>query len=341
MLELESFIGESHRPEINGGRIDKSHQAKFALDYSIILNPDALRINCIAFGPKKDRVLLNLERAINNADGILVFYYEDIHTRWSFVQTNGESYFLYKKNGTEQLKIKTGCLYIRGCQVDVDDQYWVVLGEFYNFVDCWDGKVVCGPKNQNNNESKLYQLNTSLKTSCKENKKISIGKSYVIKGKNPYAQLSIDKSYIVKSLSGIRSIVVDENQFKNWNQSNINNLPVLFQEKVDGNDLRVHVVNGTVYGKLSTGKEAVDYRYDSNFCTLQDFNDLPEELRQFCIDVTIYEDNPLMGIDFIKTENQYVVLEANPSPGWSAYHECNGIEIDSFMNDLLLELKNV
>ena len=45
-----------------------------------------------------------------------------------------------------------------------------------------------------------------------------------------------------------------------------------------------------------------------------------------------------MGIDFIKSENGYVVLEANPSPGWSAYHECNGIEIDAFMKDLLEEL---
>lgn len=340
MPKLESFIGESHRPEINGGRLDLNHQTKCYLDYSI-MSYDEIKVNAIAFGPKKDNVLLNLEYAIKREDEILVFYYEDIHKKWSFVETNTECYFLFKKNDSEQFKVYPNCLYIRGCQVDVEDHYWILLGEFYNFVDSWDGKVVCAPNKQNNNESKLYQLNTSLLASCEKNKNISIGKSYVIKGHESYEQLPIGKSYIVKSLSGIRSIVVDEKDFKNWNQSNINNLPVLFQEKVDGNDLRVHVVNGNVYGKLSSGKEEVDYRYDSNFCTLQDFNDFTDELRQFCKNVTIYEDNPLMGIDFIKTNNQYVVLEANPSPGWSAYHECNGMQNDDFVSDLLMELKNV
>jgi len=45
-----------------------------------------------------------------------------------------------------------------------------------------------------------------------------------------------------------------------------------------------------------------------------------------------------MGIDLIQSGNLYVVLEANPSPGWSAYPESNGIENDSFMDDLLEEL---
>lgn len=161
-----------------------------------------------------------------------------------------------------------------------------------------------------------------------------------MKGDRALEHLLNNKSYIVKSLSGIRSIVVDEKEFKKWHLASINNLPVLFQEKVSGNDLRVHIVNGNVYGKLSLTKDEVDYRYDCNFFSLQDFHDFSEELKQFCIDVTQYEGNPLMGIDFIKTDCGYVVLEANPSPGWSAYHECNGIENDPFINDLLMELKN-
>lgn len=339
MSQLRSFIEGSYRPEIIGGRLDKAHQTKFILDYSKSTNLNELTVNTIAFGPKQDKVLLNLEQAIRNEDRILIFYYEDLHKRWSFIQTNHESYFVYKKNALEQYKIKPNTLYIRGCQVDVNDDFWVLLGEFYNFVDCWDGKVVCAPQKQNNNESKLYQLNTSLKASSRD-KNISIGKSNVLKGKRALEHLSNNKSFIVKSLSGIRSIVVDEKEFKTWHLASINNLPVLFQEKVSGNDLRVHIVNGNVYGKLSLTKDEVDYRYDSNFFSLQDFHDFSDELKQFCIDVTQYEGNPLMGIDFIKTDSGYVVLEANPSPGWSAYHECNGIENDPFINDLLMELKN-
>ncbi|CAM3718574.1 Hypothetical protein with RimK-like ATP-grasp domain [Legionella longbeachae NSW150] len=339
MSQLKSFIETSHRPEIIGGRLDRTHQTKFILDYSNSTNSNVLTVNSIAFGPKQDKVLLNLEQAIRNEDGILIFYYEDLHKRWSFVQTNHESYFIYKKNDLEQYRIKPNTLYIRGCQVDVNDEFWVLLGEFYNFVDCWEGKVVCAPKKQNNNESKLYQLSTSLKASSRD-RNISIGKSNVLKGERALEHLSNNKSYIVKSLSGIRSIVVDDKEFKTWHLASINNLPVLFQEKVSGRDLRVHIVNGNVYGKLSLTKDEVDYRYDCNFFSLQDFHDFSDELKQFCIDVTQYEDNPLMGIDFIKTDSGYVVLEANPSPGWSAYHECNGIENDPFINDLLMELKN-
>ncbi len=337
MSQLKSFIGLSYRPEINGSRLDKTHQTKFRLDYSNSWLEQ--EVNAIAFGPKQDKVLLNLEHAVRTNDGILIFYYEDLHKRWSFVQTNHEQYFLYKKNDLEQYKIKPNCLYIRGCQVDVDDENWRVLGEFFNFADCWNGKVVCAPSKQNNNESKLYQLNTSLKDSSR-GKHISIGNSYVLKGKNSLNQLSNNTSYIVKSLSGVRSIVVDDQDFKKWNQDSLNNLPVLFQEKVTGNNLRIHVVNGTLYGKLSLSKEKVDYRYDGNFLTLIDFSDFEDELNQFCIDVSHYEENPLIGIDFIKTENGYVVLEANPSPGWSAYHECNGIENNAFIKNLLTELKN-
>lgn len=341
MSELSTFIIESHRPEINGGRLDKNHESKFILDYSRVSELSTIDLRAIVFGPKKDKVLLNLEYAIDKHDDIFVFYYEDIHKRWSYVRTNTECYFLYKKNQTEQYKLTASCLYIRGCQVDVADEYWLIIGEFYNFIDTWDGKVVCSPKAQNNNESKLYQLNNSLRDSCKGKDSISIGKSFVIKGEEFYEQLCKSKSYIVKSLSCIRSIVVDETEFENWKQSDLNNLPVLFQEKINGNDLRVHVVNGNVYGKFSSEKHSVDYRYDNQFWFLDDFNDFPDELRNFCIDVTIYENNSLMGIDFIKYENHYVVLEANPSPGWSAYHECNGIENDAFVSDLLMELTSV
>jgi len=339
MSQLETFICSSHRPEINGGRLDKSHKSIVEIDYSNVGDMPEIFVNTIAFGPKKDKVLLNLEHAISETDRITIFYYEDLHKKWTYVQNNSESYFIYRRNDTDQLRVNPRNLYIRGCQVDRTDPYWMMLGEFYNFVDTWEGRVICAPKQQQNNESKLYQLNNSLKRASKQYDNISIGKSYVIKGKNGLANLPKNKSYIVKSLSGIRSRVVDDADFTSWKQASLSNVPTLFQEKVEGNDLRVHVVNKKVYGKLSMEKASVDYRYDDSFFSLMDFNEFSDELKAFCLSVTENEENTLMGIDFIKSDSGYVVLEANPSPGWSAYHESNGIENDSFMDDLLKELK--
>lgn len=338
MPQLKTFISSSHRPEIKGGRLDKSHHPRVEIDYSIESNMPEVAINTIAFGPKPDKVLLSLEHAIDEEDNIFIFYYEDLHKRWTYVQNNSESYFIYRKNDVDQLKIYPRNLYVRGCQIDRGNPYWRMLGEFFNFVDTWKGRVICAPKQQQNNESKLYQLNSSLKkaSNCYDN--ISIGKSYVIKGRDGLAKLANDKRYIVKSLSGIRSIVVDNTDFTSWNQANLSSLPTLFQEKVEGHDLRVHVVNDKVYGKLSLEKSSVDYRYDDNFFSLVDYEDFTDSLKSFCLAVTENEENSFMGIDFIKSENGYVVLEANPSPGWSAYHECNGIENDDFIKDLLVEL---
>lgn len=339
MDELETFISPAYRPEVFGGRLDKDHETIFNLT-SEYKNCQEIHINAICFGPRKDNVLINLEHVINKNDEILILYYEDIHKRWSYVNTNSESYFIYKKNFEEQYKIIPNYLYIRGCYIEPDDKFWILIGEFFNFVELWQGKVLCSLKQQLSNESKLYQINNSLKKAARNNPIISVGVSYVIKGKKHLALLDPDKSYIVKSLSGVRSRVVDEQDFSNWSSDNVNNIPVLFQEKINGNDLRVHIINHETFARRSNNKQNIDYRYDDNFFKLSPVANLHELLREYCKDVANKENNQLLGIDFIETGEGYVALEANPSPGWSAYHPFNGIDDEPFITKLIQVLKS-
>lgn len=338
MQQLTTFISQKFRPDVRGGRLDKDHYSFFSLDPEVDI--PILAINAICFGPKKDNVLINLEHAIHQSDKILIFYYEDIHQRWSYVCSNTESYFLYKKNDGEQYRIKANTLYIRGCYIDPSDKYWVFLGDFFNFLELYDGHILCHPRKQMPNESKLFQLNNSLKMASENSHSISIGHSYVIKGADMFDLLENDKSYIVKSLSGVRSIVVDKNNYASWNQNSINNIPVLFQEKVDGYDLRIHILDSKLFCKRSHAKKNIDYRYDDNFFKLSDENNLPQEIMDFCVSISREEDNKLLGIDLIQTQTGYVVLEANPSPGWSAYHPYNGIDDEPFITELLRVLKS-
>lgn len=340
MHQLETFIGQKFRPDVLGGRLDKTHETIFHIAKEQNKEELFLTVNAICFGPKKDNVLINLEHVICKQDNILIFYYEDMHRRWSYIRNNNESYFLFKKNAEEQYKIKAACIYIRGCYIDPEDDHWFLLGDFFNFVELLDGKVLCPPKKQMSNESKLYQLNNSLRKSSEKTASVSLGKSYVIKGKKQLDSLNHDKSHIVKSLSGVRSIVVDENDYKLWSTDNINNIPVLFQEKVNGNDVRAHVINKQIFAKRSNTKENIDYRYDDNFFNMVDVENPDKELLDFCLSVANEEDNQLLGIDFIQTISGYVVLEANPSPGWSAYHPFNGIDDEPFIIALLRVLKS-
>lgn len=336
MPVLRPFISKSYRPNLTGGRLDKNHRAHCVITTIDHQKPIPIcHPNAICFGPKNDRVLLNLEYALTESDNTLVFYYEDMHQRWSYVCDNNDYYFIYKKNHSCLLLVKPQRLYIRGCQLEPSDPMWQELGYFYCFVDLWPGDVICAPHKQLTNESKLFQLNNSLKRSAHHHPKISIGHSYVIKGIQLKPFMDKKHNYVVKSLSGIRSIVVDSAHYAQWNQQNMNHLPVLFQKKIAGCDLRVHIICGQLFAKQAMTKQQVDYRYDPAFAAMLDYPIPNKQLTSFCRHVAAEEQNCLIGLDFIKHKTRYTVLEANPSPGWSAYHECYGMENPAFVKALI------
>ena len=337
MSDLNSFIPHAFRPDITGATLDEKHQTHFFLQQK---PTQQQKLHAICFGPKKDNVLINLEHAITSEDNILVLYYEDIHKRWTYVKTHQTQYFLYQKNAHDTLILHPECLYIRGCTITAHTPAWQTIGLFYAFTNTWPHRILCAPHSQCANESKLYQLNHSLRTAAKKTPAISIGKSYVIKGPGLYQQKIENKPCIVKSLSGIRSIVVNQEAFMHWDRTQIHHLPVLFQSTVQGQDLRVHLIQNQPFAQLSLAKDSIDYRYDKHFFTLKTLHNLPKALVKFTQTVSHIENNQLIGLDFIQTDTHYVVLEANPSPGWSAYHECHGIEIPPFIQALIQTLKS-
>lgn len=339
MLHKESFISHPFRPDVRGSTIDSDYETplKLALNKAPI---QSLHVNAICFGPRKDNVLVSLEHLVSEQDRILFFYYEDLFIRWSYICDSGDIYFIYQKDESNAYWVRAKTIYMRGCMVTPESKHWSILGEFYNLMSLWKGNMLCNPGSQMSNESKLFQLNNSLLSASKLQKKIKIGTSYVVKGTSQFERLNPKKSYVVKSLSGVRSIVVDASEYRCWNVNAIDNLPVLFQEKVEGSDVRFHILDNHLYGKLSEHKESIDYRYDSHFFELKTINDCDKNLSSFCQTVATLEKNNLMGIDFIKSKNTYYVLEANPCPGWSAYHPYNGIDTDAFLKHILHFLTN-
>lgn len=334
MLHKESFISQQFRPAVRGSTIDSDYEAPIKFT-SKEMPRQILNVNAICFGPRKDNVLISLEHLADEKDEILFLYYEDIFVRWSYICDSGDIYFTYQKDESNAYLVRAKTIYMRGCMVTPESKYWSILGELYNLMSLWKGKMLCNPGAQMSNESKLFQLNNSLLSAAKLQNKIKIGTSFVVKGQTQYQRLNQKKSYIVKSLSGVRSVVVDASEYKYWNADAIDHLPVLFQEKVDGSDVRLHILDDRLYGKLSEHKESIDYRYDSHFFDLKTMRHCDESISSFCQTVARLENNNLMGIDFIKSKNTYYVLEANPCPGWSAYHPYNGIDTDDFLKHIL------
>ncbi|MDS0137867.1 MULTISPECIES: hypothetical protein [unclassified Amycolatopsis] len=114
-------------------------------------------------------------------------------------------------------------------------------------------------------------------------------------------------------------------------------LPVLFQERIIGPDVRVHVVGDQSFGEL-IDSPVLDYR------TVRGVNDyrpleVPREIAEGCTRLTGHCRVPLLGVDFKieRATGQWVFLEANSMPCFEGYDERAGGAISRAIAEWLAE----
>ena len=131
---------------------------------------------------------------------------------------------------------------------------------------------------------------------------------------------------IFKSISGIRSIVREVDDAALARMDRIRDLPTQFQARVEGTDVRVHVVGESVFPTRITST-ALDYRYaarDGLACDLEPWV-LAPDVEQACISVASALALPLAGIDLRVGEDGTVTcFEVNPMPAFSYYESNTG-----------------
>ncbi|MGW5748069.1 hypothetical protein [Amycolatopsis sp. NPDC003861] len=101
-------------------------------------------------------------------------------------------------------------------------------------------------------------------------------------------------------------------------------LPVLFQERITGPDVRIHVVGDRSFGEL-IDSPVLDYR------TVRGVNDYrplvpPREIAEGCARLTAHCRVPLLGVDFKieRATGEWFFLEANSMPCFEGYDERAG-----------------
>ncbi|MBE8525826.1 hypothetical protein ILP97_51545 [Amycolatopsis sp. H6(2020)] len=101
-------------------------------------------------------------------------------------------------------------------------------------------------------------------------------------------------------------------------------LPVLFQERIVGPDVRIHVVGDRSFGEL-IDSPVLDYR------TVRGVNDYrplvpPPEIAEGCARLTARCRVPLLGVDFKieRATGEWFFLEANSMPCFEGYDERAG-----------------
>jgi RimK-like ATP-grasp domain len=140
---------------------------------------------------------------------------------------------------------------------------------------------------------------------------------------------------VFKSTSGVRSIVQLLTMEIEWDR--LKNLPVQFQERIDGVDVRVHVVGAVVFAsEIKTG--AVDYRYalSDGLEAIVDPVTLPQHVARQCVELAERLELPFAGIDLRRRpDGAFVCLEVNPMPGYSYFEQETGQPISTTLVELL------
>jgi glutathione synthase/RimK-type ligase-like ATP-grasp enzyme len=142
---------------------------------------------------------------------------------------------------------------------------------------------------------------------------------------------------IYKSISSIRSIVREWSPADEWNLRKIRVLPTQFQAFISGTNIRVHVVGEKVFA-TEIGTPAVDYRYAQRdgFDVEMRAVELPAEVAEKCVQLSVQLQLPFCGIDLKRTEQDaYYCFEVNPSPAYSYYQQYTGQPIADSLVDYL------
>jgi hypothetical protein len=150
-------------------------------------------------------------------------------------------------------------------------------------------------------------------------------------------------SAVYKSASGVRSIVSSLSDTDPARLRMITWCPVQFQERVDGFDVRVHVVGERTFAARVIS-DALDYRYArrqvGTNAELETYA-VPADVSEKCVRLAQRFGLPFAGIDLkFCPDGRVVCFEVNPSPGFSYYELATGLPIAAAVADELLGGRN-
>lgn len=142
-----------------------------------------------------------------------------------------------------------------------------------------------------------------------------------------------NEQVIYKSISYIRSIVQKMTEDDLNRLDTLNHGPIQLQERIEGFDVRVHVVGDRVF-PCRIDSESSDYRYDkqSNLIPWE----ISDEVAERCVAVTKELGLVISGVDLrITPEGRDYCFEVNPTPAFRWYEDRAGLPITDALCDLL------
>jgi len=182
------------------------------------------------------------------------------------------------------------------------------------------GRILNRPEAMGSNMSKPYQMQLI--------RRLGFAVPETLITNDPEQVMAFRKQWgrvIYKSISGVRSIVRELEESDLARLDRIRSCPVQFQARVEGFDVRVHVIGDRLFATRAD-TNAADYRYATRQkegkTELVKFR-LPAELQQRCLALSQGLGLEFSGIDLkITPQGEIYCFEVNPCPAYS-YYEWN------------------
>lgn len=187
------------------------------------------------------------------------------------------------------------------------------------------------PYVDNSNSSKAYHL--SILSKCGFRVPASLLTNDQFEALN---FLNSYKEAIYKGASSAKTIVSMYSKELQRDLFLIENSPVLFQERIKGVDIRTHLIGDKCYSE-SIKSNAIDYRFNAGKNKFEK-HDIPSEIIKKCLHYQKLSGLSFIGFDFKLTDSgEYIILEANPMPGYDGYDRRLGFKISNELISLLLQ----
>lgn len=113
------------------------------------------------------------------------------------------------------------------------------------------------------------------------------------------------------------------------------NSPVQFQERIDGDDIRVFVVDGEVVAAARIVSDKLDYRTERAEIEPIDAGELDSEMAEAALVAADRLELAFTAVDIVAGSDRFCVLEANPSPMFTTFDERAGTDVSDALADLL------
>ncbi len=143
---------------------------------------------------------------------------------------------------------------------------------------------------------------------------------------------------IFKSISSVRSIVEKVEGDRAGKIESVRLLPTQFQRKINGDNIRVHVVGEKIFASRIITR-ATDYRYAALEGETIKFEpyELEKSIKKRCVRLAQRLDLLFAGVDLIVTDDKVFCLEVNTSPAYSFYQQRTEQPIAQSLAELLID----